>query len=142
MKIDDEEQLKKFYESIIPKLQEEARDCGWALAVHGSMRRDLDLIAVPWDSRYCTPNSLAQRLQEIASPAGWSYAIKQITKLWQKKPRGRRAIALVIAGVSCGVEIAQKKKLGQPYLDISVFEPPYGLSAPKTARSCARCYEH
>jgi hypothetical protein len=30
------------------KLKEIARECGYNLVVHGSMNRDLDLIAIPW----------------------------------------------------------------------------------------------
>lgn len=36
------------YAWMVPRLTEVARDCGYALGVHGSMHRDLDLIAVPW----------------------------------------------------------------------------------------------
>lgn len=36
------------YASFLPHLQEAARSVGYALAPHGSMARDFDLIAVPW----------------------------------------------------------------------------------------------
>ena len=36
------------YISIIPVIQECARRCGYSIGVHGSLERDLDLIAVPW----------------------------------------------------------------------------------------------
>lgn len=37
-----------FYAVILPVAIAAARACGYALAVHGSMADDLDLIAVPW----------------------------------------------------------------------------------------------
>jgi len=33
---------------VYPELAELCRDCGYALAVHGSLARDFDLIAIPW----------------------------------------------------------------------------------------------
>ena len=34
--------------ALYPDLAEIAREHGYALAVHGSLARDFDLIAVPW----------------------------------------------------------------------------------------------
>ena len=39
---------KKLVEILLPPLREIARRHGYALAVHGSLERDIDLIAVPW----------------------------------------------------------------------------------------------
>ena len=36
------------YCALYPLLEQIARDYGYALAVHGSLHRDMDLIAVPW----------------------------------------------------------------------------------------------
>ena len=36
------------YVLLIPRLMKAGREVGYALAVHGSLARDLDLIAVPW----------------------------------------------------------------------------------------------
>jgi hypothetical protein len=35
---------------------------GYALCVHGSFTRDLDLIAIPWTDRACEPSHLVKRL--------------------------------------------------------------------------------
>lgn len=37
-----------FYAIILPHAIKAARSCGYALAVHGSLVNDLDLVAVPW----------------------------------------------------------------------------------------------
>jgi len=37
-----------FYACLYPGLCDIARNMGYALAIHGSMVRDLDLIAIPW----------------------------------------------------------------------------------------------
>jgi len=39
---------------------------GYALAMHGSFTRDLDLIAVPWAARACDPEHLAKRIESAA----------------------------------------------------------------------------
>lgn len=50
------------YFAIIPGLTEAAREVGYALAVHGSMARDLDLIAVPWTEAAESAEALILRL--------------------------------------------------------------------------------
>lgn len=40
---------------------------GYALAMHGSFTRDLDLIAVPWAAHACEPDHLARRIENAAA---------------------------------------------------------------------------
>lgn len=37
-----------FYAVCFEGLQQIAKDCGYNLVIHGSMNRDMDLIAIPW----------------------------------------------------------------------------------------------
>lgn len=37
-----------FYAVCLPGLQEIAKEYGYNLVIHGSMNRDMDLIAIPW----------------------------------------------------------------------------------------------
>ena len=39
---------------------------GYAIAMHGSFTRDLDLIAVPWAPHACEPEHLARRIESVA----------------------------------------------------------------------------
>lgn len=39
---------------------------GYALTLHGSFTRDLDLVAVPWTDSACEPEHLVRRLAEVA----------------------------------------------------------------------------
>lgn len=50
------------YVSMVPVLTEAAREVGYALAVHGSMGRDFDLVAIPWTDEACGPEQLIMRL--------------------------------------------------------------------------------
>lgn len=54
------------YVAMIPALTEAARDVGYALAVHGSMGRDLDLVAVPWTDESVSAEALIMRLLSAA----------------------------------------------------------------------------
>lgn len=36
------------YALLLPQIMQAGREVGYAIAVHGSMARDLDIIAVPW----------------------------------------------------------------------------------------------
>lgn len=42
------EPIAAMYAWMIPHLQTVGKQYGYAIAVHGSMARDLDLVAVPW----------------------------------------------------------------------------------------------
>lgn len=52
-----------FYAWMIPRLTEIARENGYALGVHGSMNRDLDLIAVPWTDEATTAEALIELIR-------------------------------------------------------------------------------
>lgn len=45
-------------------LAEVARTLGYAIAVHGSQQRDLDLVAVPWVEEAVSPDDLIRHLVE------------------------------------------------------------------------------
>lgn len=65
---------------------------GYALAMHGSFTRDLDLIAVPWAERACEPEHLVNR---IVDAAGLS---NKIPSNPGAKPHGRLAWTLHLPG--------------------------------------------
>lgn len=46
------------YACLYPQLAEIARTNGYALAVHGSMARDFDLICIPWIEHPNTPQAV------------------------------------------------------------------------------------
>jgi hypothetical protein len=61
---------------------------GYAVVLHGTATRDLDLLAVPWTDAACDPNHLVRR---IADAAGLKYAHKAPSG----KPHGRLAWTLL-----------------------------------------------
>lgn len=64
---------------------------GYALCMHGSFTRDLDLLAVPWTGSACEPEHLVQR---IASATG----LRPTGHPPGQKPHGRLAWTLLLPG--------------------------------------------
>lgn len=55
------------YATLYAGLCDIARDNGYALAIHGSLQQDLDLIAVPWTDDWCHYGTLAELFLEHLS---------------------------------------------------------------------------
>lgn len=107
------DELQAFYESILPAIREVARECGYAIGVHGSMRRDLDLIAIPWtDETRDDPTQLAVAIQKVAT-GGIAYNHDSVK--WEQKPNRRKATSLPI----CWINWPDAKD-GTGHIDLSV----------------------
>lgn len=68
------EQIKPSYAplyaaAMYPSLAEVCKDHGYALAVHGSLQKDLDVIAIPWTKEAVSPRKLMNAIMRM-------YAIK------------------------------------------------------------------
>lgn len=95
----------------IAAAQEIGRVHGYAIAVHGSTMRDLDLLAVPWGANPDTPDELAEALcagLDCGQAGGW-----------HEKPHGRQGIAL--AGGKTAHWHGLRTRPG--YIDLSVIRP-------------------
>jgi hypothetical protein len=57
--------VKHFFKLIRP-LRERARELGYALGVHGTLLRDIDLIACPWTEEAVSAVELAEQLRQVA----------------------------------------------------------------------------
>ncbi len=57
------------YAFIVPVLAQIARKVGYALALHGSMTNDLDLVAIPWIDEAGSPEDL---LAALDAAIGWT----------------------------------------------------------------------
>jgi len=106
------------YASLIPVLVQAGRDCGYAVAPHGSMARDLDLIAVPWTEDAKSAEALIMRLLAVTGghiqdgyrkPDGADEYEKVAGDEPAKKPHGRLAWSIHLG------------THGNLYLDVSVM---------------------
>jgi len=79
-------------EDLLPPMRLAARGCGYALTIHGSQARDIDLVAIPWIERADDPELLVARLcGVIAGVTGRALPMKE----WADKPHGRRAVTII-----------------------------------------------
>lgn len=89
---------------LYPRMAEAARAKGYALAVHGTLGRDFDLIAVPWAEDAAAPLELVEVLEKACG--GWAaeYAItgegedRQPVKMPRARAHGRLAWLIYFRG--------------------------------------------
>ena len=84
------DEMEAFYRSIIEPMRAAARAHGYALGVHGSMRRDLDLIAAPWREGCSDKDTLAGAIHIAAC------GLRMETYRWTQKPLGRWAVSMPV----------------------------------------------
>lgn len=84
----------EFYLGLLPRIRKIARIHGYAIAVHGSLNRDLDLIAVPWRENVSAPAVLAEAIA-AALPGVFNQKGANEGKP-AEKPHGRLAWAIVL----------------------------------------------
>lgn len=78
---------------ILPPMRRVAKDAGYALTVHGSLDRDIDLVAVPWREHQIAD---ADRLVILLSGAVASVTGRcNPERGWTEKPHGRLAKILL-----------------------------------------------
>lgn len=78
--------------ALVP-MRNVAREHGYALAVHGSLARDIDMIAVPWTEQAREPEGLLLDLKgALAGIFGRTrFDPRDEDGCWNEKPHGRRA---------------------------------------------------
>jgi hypothetical protein len=99
-----------------------ARRHGYALAIHGSLSRDLDLVAIPWVVKAATNEDLVEAVREavhgcifvgplhpMAGKPGWEvHPNRQVGGNPSVRPHGRYAWSIHLLGTGT-------------YLDLSVM---------------------
>jgi hypothetical protein len=82
-------------EAFIKRVREIAREHGYAIGVHGSLKRDLDLIAVPWTEDAGSVGDLLDALADFGLVQGEAQTIGD---RWVgpsvQKPHGRTGFVL------------------------------------------------
>lgn len=116
--------LRKRYAAIIPEVRKIARRCGYAIAIHGSMERDLDLIAAPWVDHALKPETLVLRIETALVKLAYRHkrSFWKMDGITANKPHGRLAYAIPIAHLSDKFE---NPELRHAYIDLSVMPAPH-----------------
>ncbi len=86
------------YCAMYPALAKVARANGYALAIHGSLGRDFDLICVPWANTVSKP-------QDVVDAITSTFAIRQIGQP-QLRNHGRLAWTLSVAFGECAIDLS------------------------------------
>jgi len=102
----------ELYNALIAAFRHAAERCGYAIGVHGSLRRDIDLIAAPWRDSAVSAEYLIKQLMKVAEAVEGVARIRKVDKgrLPEKKPCGRLAWSFYLTYDDNG-----------PYIDISVM---------------------
>lgn len=87
------------YCALYPDLAKICRSHGYALAIHGSLARDMDLICVPWIEQPSDPMTV---IKEITT----RFAIKLIKEEVSMHLHGRQVWTLAIAFGECFIDLS------------------------------------
>ena len=98
--IKNKKELHSFYLSKLSIIKVTANECGYAIGVHGSLKRDLDLIAVPWIDGHSNMDKLASNIQKAV--CGFFHEQYR----WTTKPARRVATSFPICWPEFGYGIS------------------------------------
>ena len=111
-----------FYASIVPALRNAAKGCGYALGLHGSMQRDLDLIAAPWTEEAAHPLTLVRLLADAVG--GFAVVDEGIDSIHiSKKPHGRRAWTIHFDGTLAHIDLSVMPRQSPPTAPVPAPSP-------------------
>jgi hypothetical protein len=96
---------------MMPALRFVARQCGYALAVHGSLKTDIDLIAVPWRDSAPDAHYVAEQIRLTAERIIGTARMREGDPNPTQKDCGRLAWSFYL----------QPDGIEGPYIDLSVM---------------------
>jgi hypothetical protein len=102
---------------MYPRLAEAARGVGYALALHGTLGRDLDLIACPWTNEAADPEALVAALEAACggfAPEVANTAEGEPTPMPRPKPHGRLAWLIYFRGGAGYVDLSVMPRAASP----------------------------
>lgn len=97
-------------DEILPDMRLAAKGCGYAITVHGSLARDVDLVAIAWEERADTPELLVQRLTGVLAGKFGRAVYQRSRDDWTAKPHCRLALTIILPGMC-------------PEIDLSIIPP-------------------
>lgn len=86
------------YAGLYPQLAEIARRHGYAMAVHGSMARDADLICIPWTDKATEP-------QAVVDAITTEFVIRNIGEP-SVREHGRIVYTLTVSAPGCFIDLS------------------------------------
>jgi|SRR6185437_1889188 len=86
------------YNELINPIRAVAKKFGYAVGLHGSLARDIDLIAVPWTEDAVEAELLAIGIQNIVKAFNKNSWTKIIRPQENEKPHGRQCWSIFVTG--------------------------------------------
>ena len=84
-----------FYSILLNPMKKAALDCGYTLAMHGSMHRDMDLVAIAWVEDAKPVDVLVAAINDCLGETVWR---EHNLQTGEEKPHGRLCYTLSICG--------------------------------------------
>jgi len=85
------------YAAFFPILAEIAQKRGYALAVHGSLNSDMDLVAIPWTVTAVSADELVEALRLYAAQTmAMMFSAAGTLDGPEQKPHGRQAWSIIV----------------------------------------------
>jgi hypothetical protein len=100
-----------FYAALYPELREAARQVGYALTLHGSLVRDLDVVAIPWVPEAVSADDLVVALLEACG--GFTVGQRGFPKPWR-----RRCWTISLGGSGGFVDLSVMPRDGDPVANL------------------------
>lgn len=108
------DEMEQHYRNVLPAVRAVARELGYAIGQHGSLRRDFDLMAMPWRDGAADKDTLARAIQKAAC------GFEMTVYAWEQKPAGRFAVSFPICWTGDCEELRGKLSIG--HIDLSVMQ--------------------
>lgn len=87
------------YCALYPGLAEIVRSHGYALAIHGSLGRDMDLICVPWIDHPSEP-------EDVVKAITTKFYLREVGGPPTAKPHGREAWTISVGFGECFIDLS------------------------------------
>lgn len=87
------------YVALYPELAKLTREHGYALAVHGSLGRDMDLVCIPWVEMPSEPDAVVTAITN-------KFAIRAVGGPPTMKSHGREAWTISIGFGECFIDLS------------------------------------
>lgn len=99
---------EKEFLTMLPVIRETARSLGYAIGLHGSLKRDFDLMAVPWTDDAVDSDDVAEAIMKVTGCVRWRVHCHQ----GNAKPHGRKVYCF---------DWSEENIENRGYIDLSVI---------------------
>ena len=112
---------RELFAKVLTPMRLKARELGYALGVHGSAERDLDVIAAPWTEDAVAALDLAVELRnEVGRVLGFTVALGGPHPKAPPHPHGRVGYAIHLVSPEA-MTVGEDDSISSPYIDLAIL---------------------